>query len=371
MTGRSSQGSTRVVIGMSGGVDSSVAAALLVEQGYDVVGITIKTYNYEEVGGNAANESSCCSLDGINDARAVCLDLGIPHYVVDFSRAFKHEVIDRFVEVYLAGHTPNPCVICNRKIKWEELIRKGMALGADHVAMGHYARLRHDEATGRYWIARGGDAAKDQSYALWAVSQESLARTLFPLGGIDKEEARRIAERLGVRTAQKQESYEICFIPDNDYGRFLRDAVDGLDARVRGGDVLFEGRKIGEHDGYPFYTIGQRRGLNVAVGEPVFVTEINAGSNTITVGRSEDLLHDGCIVGEVNMQKFPFPSAPLRVLAKIRYKDPGAPAELRPLSDGRLELRFDQPRRAITRGQSTVWYDGDDVVGGGVIETLL
>lgn len=364
-------GKRRVVIGMSGGVDSSVAAALLVEQGYDVVGITIKTYNYEEVGGNAANDSSCCSLDGINDARTVCLDLGIPHYVVDFSRPFKEHVIDRFVGEYLAGNTPNPCVICNRKIKWEELIRKGLALGADHVAMGHYARLRHDADSGRYWIARGEDASKDQSYALWAVSQESLARTLFPLGELSKDEARRIAERLGVRTAQKQESYEICFIPDNDYTRFLRENVDGLDDRVKGGDVMFEGKKIGEHDGYPFYTIGQRRGLNVAVGEPVFVTEIDAPGNTITVGRQEDLLHRGCIVREVNMQKYPFPESPLRVTAKIRYKDEGAPAELRPLPDGRVELLFDEPRRAITRGQSTVWYEGDDVVGGGVIEAVL
>ena len=364
-------GKPRVVIGMSGGVDSSVAAALLVEQGYDVIGITIKTYNYEEVGGNAANDSSCCSLDGINDARVVCLDLGIPHYVVDFSRPFKEHVIDTFVGGYLAGNTPNPCVICNRKIKWEELIRKGLALGADHVAMGHYARLQHDADSGRYWIARGEDASKDQSYALWAVSQESLARTLFPLGEISKDEARRIAERLAVRTAQKQESYEICFIPDNDYTRFLRENVDGLDERVKGGDVIFEGKKIGEHDGYPFYTIGQRRGLNVAVGEPVFVTEIDAARNIITVGRQDDLLHRGCVVRDVNMQKYEFPASPLRVSAKIRYKDEGAPAELRPLPDGRVELVFDQPRRAITRGQSTVWYEGDDVVGGGVIEGVL
>jgi tRNA-specific 2-thiouridylase len=361
----------RVVVGMSGGVDSSVAAALLVEQGYDVIGITIKTYNYDEVGGNAANESSCCSLDGINDARVVCLDLGIPHYVLDFSRPFKEHVIDMFVAEYVAGNTPNPCVICNRKIKWEELIEKGMALGADRVAMGHYARLRHDPESGRYWIARGEDAGKDQSYALWAVSQESLARTIFPLGEISKDEARRIAERLGVRTAQKHESYEICFIPDNDYTRFLRENVDGLEEKVKGGDVLFEGKKIGEHDGYPFYTIGQRRGLNVAIGEPVYVTEINAGSNTIVVGRKEDLERSRCIVREVNMQKFTFPTAPLRVTAKIRYKDEGAPAELRPLSDGRIELVFDQPRRSITRGQSTVWYDGDDVVGGGIIEEVL
>lgn len=361
----------RVLIGMSGGVDSSVAAAMLVDQGYDVIGITIKTYNYDEVGGNVSGESSCCSLDGINDARTVCLDLGIPHYVLDFSSTFNQHVINMFVDEYIAGNTPNPCVICNRKIKWEELIRHADALAADYIAMGHYARLRRNAENGRYWISRGTDGDKDQSYALWAVSQESLSRTLFPLGEISKSEARRIAERLGVHTARKRESYEICFIPDNDYARFLREHVEGLEERVSGGKVIFEGREIGEHDGYPFYTIGQRRGLNVAVGEPVFVTEINAGDNTIVVGRTDDLLHTRCIVRDVNMQKFPFPDSPISVTAKIRYKDAGAPAELHPQPDGRIEVRFDSPRRAITRGQSTVWYDGDDVVGGGIIEEVM
>lgn len=366
-----SNANTRVIVGMSGGVDSSVAAALLVERGYDVVGITIKTYNYEDVGGNAANDKSCCSLDGINDARAVCAGLGIPHYVLDFSAPFREHVIDMFVAEYLAGNTPNPCVICNRKIKWEELIRKGRSLGAAYVAMGHYAHVRHDESTGRYWIARGEDAAKDQSYALWAVSQESLAHTVLPLSDITKEEARGIAERLGVHTARKQESYEICFIPDDDYARFLRDNVAGLDERVRGGDVLFDGKKIGEHDGYPFYTIGQRRGLNVAVGEPVFVTEIRADDNVIVVGRREELRHRRFRVRDVNMQKYPFPDAPMRADAKIRYKDRAAPAVLHPQEDGTIIVEYDEPKQAITRGQSTVWYEGDDVVGGGIIEEIL
>jgi tRNA-specific 2-thiouridylase len=361
----------RVIVGMSGGVDSSVAAALLVEQGYDVVGITIKTYNYDDVGGNAANDKSCCSLDGINDARVVCAELGIPHFVLDFSQPFRAHVIDMFIDEYMAANTPNPCVICNRKIKWEELIRKGRALGADFVAMGHYARLRHDEASGRYWIARGEDARKDQSYALWAVSQESLSRTIFPLSDVSKEEARRIAARLGVRTADKQESYEICFIPDDDYARFLRDNVPGLDGTVRGGDVLFEGKKIGEHDGYPFYTVGQRRGLNVAVGEPVYVTEIRAGDNTIVVGRKSELLHRRFRVHDVTMQKYPFPTEQLRVDAKIRYKDPATPATLHPQPDGSMIVEYDEPKSAITRGQSTVWYEGDDVVGGGVIVEVL
>ena len=360
----------RVVIGMSGGVDSSVAAALLVAQGYDVIGITIKTYNYDDVGGNAANDKSCCSLDGINDARVVCAELGIPHYVLDFSKPFRTHVIDMFIDEYMAGNTPNPCVICNRKIKWEQLIQKGLSIGADYVAMGHYARLSHDTQSGRYWISRGEDARKDQSYALWAVSQESLARTIFPLGAISKTDARDIATRLGVRTADKQESYEICFIPDDDYGRFLRDNVPDIDARLRGGDVMFEGKKIGEHDGYPFYTIGQRRGLNVAVGEPVYVTEIHAGDNIIEVGRKSDLQQRRFRVRDVTMQKYPFPEAPLRVEAKIRYKDAPGPATLIPQADGSLVVEFDEPKTAITRGQSTVWYDGDDVVGGGIISEI-
>ncbi|MCB2205933.1 tRNA 2-thiouridine(34) synthase MnmA [bacterium] len=361
----------RVVVGMSGGVDSSVAAALLVEQGYEVIGITIKTYNYEDVGGNAANDKSCCSLDGINDARVVCADLGIPHYVLDFSQPFRQNVIDMFIDEYMAGNTPNPCVICNRKIKWEELIRKGLTIGADSVAMGHYARLSHDEASGRYWISRGGDGRKDQSYALWGLSQESLARSIFPLSDISKEEARAIAERMGVRTASKQESYEICFIPDDDYGRFLRDNVPGIDERLKGGDVMFEGRKIGEHDGYPFYTIGQRRGLNVAVGEPVYVTEIQSGDNTIIVGRKADLQHRRFRVRDITMQKYAYPTEPLRVDAKIRYRDTPAPAALEPQSDGSLVITFDQPKTAITRGQSAVFYEADDVVGGGVITEIL
>ncbi|MAT40245.1 MAG: tRNA 2-thiouridine(34) synthase MnmA [Ectothiorhodospiraceae bacterium] len=360
----------RVVIGMSGGVDSSVAAALLKEQGYDVIGITIKTYNYDEVGGNALNETSCCSIDGINDARVVCNNLGIPHYVLDFSETFKQNIIDGFVEEYLAGNTPNPCVICNRKIKWEHMIEKAATLGADYISMGHYARVLQDDASGRYYISRGNDPAKDQSYALWAVSQESLSKTIFPLADMSKEDIRGHAERFGLHIAKKRESYEICFIPDNDYTRFLRDNVEGLEDRVKGGDVVFEGEKIGEHDGYPFYTIGQRRGLNVAVGEPVFVTEIDYKTNTISVGRQEDLMHTAFIADTVNMQKYPPLTEPVRVIAKIRYKDAGAPATLYPVGDGTVRVAFDEPRRAITRGQSTVWYDGDDVVGGGIIRSI-
>ncbi len=361
----------KVVVAMSGGVDSSVAAGMLVEQGHEVIGLTIKTYRYEDVGGNTGNESSCCSLDGINDARAVAAKLGIPHFVLDFSEPFGHEVIDNFVSEYLNGRTPNPCVICNRKIKWEELLKKADALGADAIATGHYARLRKDDRSGRYVISRGKDDAKDQSYALWAVSQESLARTIFPLAGLTKPEARALAERYGLPVAGKGESFEICFIPDNDYERFLKERVPGLADRVGGGSLMMDGNVVGTHRGFPFYTVGQRKGLGIAGAEPLYVTGIDSNSNRIEIGTADRLHHRGLIARGVNMMKYASCDAPLRVNAKIRYKDPGGPAIITMLGDGRVRAEFDENRRAITPGQSVVFYEGDDVVGGGIIDEVL
>ena len=358
---------TRVIVGMSGGLDSSVAAALLVEAGHEVIGITIKTYRYEDVGGAVGSETSCCSLDGINDARRVAARLGIPHYVYDFTEAFTREIIDPFTDAYLAGDTPNPCVMCNRSIKWAEMLRRADALGATHVATGHYARLRRDDASGRLVLSRGGDVNKDQSYALWAVTQESLARTMFPLGNLTKPETRALAETMNLPVAGKRESYEICFIPDNDYTRFLRDRVDGLEERVDGGEIVQDGRVIGRHDGYPFYTVGQRKGLGIAAPEPLYVIDLDASSNRVEVGTVDQLMHSGLRADRVNLIKWENLDTPRRLVAKIRYKDEGAPALCRTLPDGTLEVRFDEPRRAITRGQSVVLYDGDDVVGGGVI----
>ncbi len=361
----------RIVVAMSGGVDSSVVAGILASEGHDLIGITIKTYRYEDVGGNDGNESSCCSLDGINDARAVASKLGFPHYVLDFSEKFGLEVIDNFIAEYLAGRTPNPCVICNRKIKWEELIRKAAALGADSIATGHYAKVRLDGLTRRYVVSRGRDASKDQSYALWGLTQESLSRTLFPLGDMTKEGSRALGEKLGLPHMQKPESFEICFIPDNNYERFLKERRPELETSLADGEIVMDGKVVGRHHGYPFYTIGQRRSIGVFRPEPLYVTAIDAGGNRIEVGTTDKLLKSGLVARNVNMVKYADCREPRRVDAKIRYKDSGGTATIQDLPDGRVRVTFDEKRRAITPGQSVVFYEGDDIVGGGVIDEVI
>jgi tRNA-specific 2-thiouridylase len=355
----------RIVVAMSGGVDSSVAAALLVQQGYEVVGITLKTHRYEDVGGKESGETSCCSLDGINDARAVASHLGFPHYVLDFSGRFEQEVIAPFVAEYLAGRTPNPCVLCNRTIKWEELLKKARALGAGKVATGHYARLCSD--AGRYWIARGRDEGKDQSYALWGLTQDSLSRTVFPLAELTKPRVREIARDLGLASAGKGESYEICFIPDNDYGRFLKERLPGLAGSVDGGEMVRDGKVIGKHRGYPFYTIGQRRGLGLATGEPVYVTGIDRERNTVQVGSERALYHRGLFARDVNFMKYERLPDGFQADVRIRYKDGGGPGRVWMETGGRLRVEFAEPRRAPAPGQSVVLYEGDDLLGGGII----
>lgn len=364
-----------VVVGMSGGVDSSVAAALLVEQGYNVIGITIKTFNYDDVGGNNDNDKSCCSLDGINDARMVAAKLGFPHYVLDFSETFGAQVIDNFVEEYLNGRTPNPCVICNRKIKWEEMIRKSTKLGADFIATGHYARVRKDGATHRYVIARGKDTHKDQSYALWGLTQDSLSKTMFPLSELTKPESRAIAERFGLRTAAKGESYEICFVTDNNYERFLKHKLPELEKSVEGGDIVMDGKVIGKHRGFPFYTVGQRKGIGVALPEPVYVTGIDHKENVITVGRENELLHTTLVATKLNLIKYDNLRSGKRLNVKIRYKDIDEAALVTQVAgngdgEGIAKVTFDAPKRAITPGQSVVFYEGDDVVGGAIIDSI-
>ncbi|MCK9408653.1 MAG: tRNA 2-thiouridine(34) synthase MnmA [Bacteriovoracaceae bacterium] len=365
-----------VVLGMSGGVDSSVCAALLVEQGYQVIGITIKTFNYDDVGGTIEGDKSCCSLDGINDARIIAAKLGFPHYVMDFSDVFGNEVINNFIDEYMHGRTPNPCVICNRKIKWEELLRKGKQLGADFVAMGHYAKLRFDDVTQRYVISRGKDEKKDQSYMLWNVTQDSLDHTLFPLAQYTKEEVRALAVKYGLRTAAKGESFEICFITDNNYERFLKHKVPQLEQNGKGGEIRLNNEKIGEHNGFPFYTIGQRKGLGIAHPDPLYVTSIDYKQNVLTVGSEKELLHTQLFASQLNLIKYADLKQGKHLTVKIRYKDTDEAAIVTQLDgtgngEGRVKIVFENPKRAITPGQSVVFYDGADLVGGAIIDEAI
>ncbi len=359
-----------IVVAMSGGVDSSVAAMLLLEQGFNVIGVTMKTYNFDEVGGNAGNETSCCGIDAFNDARMVAVKLGIPHYVVDFTTEFGREVVDNFVGEYLQGRTPNPCVICNKKIKWGELLKKADALGATHIATGHYARVVFDKRTNRYHLLRPRDSNKDQTYALWGLSQEALGRSLFPLGELTKPEVRELARKRGLKTADKEESFEICFVPDDDYRRFLKERAPHIEAQISGGDIVLAGGVVGKHRGYPFYTIGQRSGVG-AHGEKVYVTDIDANSNRVSIGRKDDLLRKTLVARDVNLISVENLNGGLRVQAQVRYKDVPAGATAFANGEGRIRVVFDQPKRAIAPGQSVVLYDGDRLLGGGIIEKSI
>ncbi|WP_448519258.1 tRNA 2-thiouridine(34) synthase MnmA [Rhodoflexus sp.] len=358
----------RVLVAMSGGIDSSLAAVLLHEQGYEVIGMTMKTWDYASSGGSK-KETGCCSLDSINDARYVAVSLGFPHYIVDIREEFGDYVIDHFTSEYLAGRTPNPCVLCNTHIKWDSLLRRADKLGCDFIATGHYANVR--EENGRFIVSKGLDHAKDQSYALWGVSQQSLSRTIFPLGKLHKSEIYEMATSRGfMELVNKPESYEICFIPDNDYRGFLRRRVPTLEQEVAGGDFVMEdGTVVGKHQGYPFYTIGQRKGLGITLGYPVFVTEIRKETNQVVLGTDKELARDGMWVGQLNMMKYPSLSEPLETVTRIRYNDKaGAPAQIMQ-EDDRMKVLFHQPVYAIAPGQAAVFYEGEDVVGGGWIQS--
>jgi tRNA-specific 2-thiouridylase len=359
-----------VVVAMSGGVDSSVTAALLKEQGYTVIGVTMKTYDFDDVGGNVANETSCCGLGAMNDARAVAAQIGIPHYVVDFREAFGRRVIGNFVDEYLQGRTPNPCIICNREIKWGELLRKAEALGGQFLATGHYARVRMDATRQRYVVSTAVNGAKDQSYALWGLSQAALSKTMFPLGHMTKTEVRDLARRFGLRTAEKDESFEICFVADNNYERFLKERVPDLESRVSSGDIRMGDEVVGKHRGYPFYTIGQRRGIG-SFGKPVYVTKIDKDSNTVHIGPQEALMRNGLLARQINMVGLSSIPDGMSVQAKVRYKDDASPARVYPEGEDGFRVLFESAKRAITPGQSVVLYDGDDVLCGGLIESVL
>lgn len=361
----------RVLVAMSGGVDSSVAAVMLQEQGYEVIGITMKTWDYHRSGGNSGKETGCCTVESMNDARHIAVNHGFKHFIVDIREEFGDWVIDRFVDDYMDGRTPNPCVLCNTHIKWAALLKRADNLGCDYIATGHYAKVR--EENGRHVISRGHDPKKDQSYALWGVDQKHLARTIFPLGEYPKTEIRQIAEDHGLlNVANKPDSYEICFVPDDDYRRFLKDRVDGLEERVSGGKFVNQnGKVVGEHEGYPFYTIGQRRGLDLAMGKPVYVTHINPITNTITIGEKEDLVSSTLVAGEMNLVKYDkIPEDEMEITGAIRYNDDGAIGLLTQLSDTEMKVHFPAGREAITPGQAIVCYEGDDVLAGGWIKKV-
>ncbi|ALJ00624.1 tRNA 2-thiouridine(34) synthase MnmA [Rufibacter tibetensis] len=358
----------RVLVAMSGGIDSSVAAVLLHEQGYEVVGMTMKTWDYASAGGSK-KETGCCSLDSINDARDIAVQLGFPHYIIDIREEFGDYVINHFTDEYIAGRTPNPCVLCNTHIKWDALLRRADKLGCDFIATGHYANIR--EENGRYVISKGKDHNKDQSYALWGISQESLSRTIFPLGQLHKTEIRQMAMDRGFDAlVKKAESYEICFIPDNDYRGFLKRRVPTLQAEVAGGEfVLEDGTVVGKHEGYPFYTIGQRKGLGVALGYPAFVTRIEKETNRVVLGNYEQLAKNGMNVGKLSMVKYEnLLGLPTETITKVRYNDPGTAATIEQVGDKML-VKFHAGVNAIAPGQAAVFYEGDDVIGGGWIET--
>ena len=355
----------RVLMAMSGGIDSTIASLLLHEEGYEVIGLTMKTWDYESSGGSK-KETGCCSLDSINDARQLAVDCGFPHTILDIREEFGDFIIDNFVDEYIAGRTPNPCVLCNTHIKWEALLKRADMLGCEFIATGHYAQIRKEN--GRYVVSKGLDKSKDQSYVLWGVKQECLNRTIFPMGKFHKKDIKQMAIDRGYKAlAAKSESYEICFIPDNDYRSFLKRRVNGLEEKVKGGNfVLVNGDVVGTHDGYPFYTIGQRK-LGVSLGNnPTYVVGINPESNTVVVGTKEDLKKQEMYVQNINYIKYPKIEDGMQCLVKVRYKHKGEMASI--TNDGEnLKVLFHKKVEGIAPGQSAAIYEGDDLIAGGFI----
>ena len=355
----------RVLVAMSGGIDSTVAAMMLHEEGYEVVGITMKTWDYAS-SGSSSKETGCCSLDSINDARDVAVQMGFHHFIIDIREEFGDYVIDNFVDEYIAGRTPNPCVLCNTHIKWSALLKRADAMDCEFIATGHYAVI--NENNNRKYISKGKDDRKDQSYVLWGLSQECLERSNFPLGNYTKPEIRQMAKDWGHEAlSKKAESYEICFVPDNDYRGFLKRRVDGLEERVAGGTFIDKhGNLLGSHDGYPFYTIGQRKGLGGGFLTPKYVTEIRPETNVVVLGEVDDLLRNGMQVGQINLMKYDNIPDGMELTTQVRYNDKGSLSKLRNIG-ANVEVEFLSNVRGIAPGQSAVFYEGDDVVGGGII----
>jgi tRNA-specific 2-thiouridylase len=357
----------KVLVAMSGGIDSTITALMLHDAGYEVVGITMKTWDYASAG-SSKKETGCCNLDSFNDARMAAVQHGFPHFVLDIREEFGDFVIENFVEEYIAGRTPNPCIMCNTHIKWRALLKRADALNCEFIATGHYANV-HQHSNGRYFISKGVDELKDQSYVLWGLEQDLLARTIFPLGKFRKTEIRRMAMDYGYpELAQKSESYEICFVPDNDYRGFLKRKISGLEQRVAGGNFVNKrGEVLGKHKGYPFYTVGQRKGLDITFGKPVYVTAIEPQSNTVVLGEEEDLHQNEMIIGGLNLMKYEMITPGLEAITKIRYKDQGSLSNLYP-DENRIRIRFYENVKSIAPGQSAVFYEDEDVIGGGIIQ---
>jgi tRNA-specific 2-thiouridylase len=347
---------------MSGGVDSSAAAALLLEQGYDVVGITLKLWPQDCV---SRAEDKCCGPQAVSDARAVCDKLGIPFYLIDEAQEFQNRVVGYFASEYKAGRTPNPCVMCNEHLKFGRLIDRAEKLGAGFIATGHFARIERSPSNDRFLLKRGRDPRKDQSYFLFSLKQEQLSRALFPLGELTKTDTREVARHSNLKTADKEESMEICFVPDKNYGRFLEQS--GLVEKHRGEVVDAQGRVLGTHDGVEFFTIGQRKGLGISSSKPLYVLELDAAANRVVVGEESALDRSEFRVQRCNWIPFETLTAPMSVTAKIRYNHPGAAATIFPGANGEVLVRLAEPQRAVTPGQAAVFYDDDLVVGGGWI----
>jgi tRNA-specific 2-thiouridylase len=352
-----------VVVGMSGGVDSSVAAYILKNEGYNVIGVTMQIwqddYNEQERAGEG-----CCGISAVDDARRVAGQIGIPHYVMNFKKEFKERVIDYFLDEYAHGRTPNPCIACNRYVKWEALLDRSLEIGADYIATGHYARIQR-LPNGRYAVRNSVTARKDQTYALYNLTQDQLKRTIMPIGAYTKDETRKIAQEAGLMVAHKPDSQDICFVPDNNYAKFIEEHTEKKSCP--GNFVDKNGNVLGTHRGITHYTIGQRKGLNLPMGHPVFVTQIRPDTNEVVIGDNEDVFTDRLIAGNINYMSIEDFEGEYRTFAKIRYNHSGAPCVLHKQNDGRVECIFDEPVRAVTPGQAVVFYDGEYVMGGGTI----
>jgi len=360
----------RVLVAMSGGVDSAVAAALLKEQGYEVIGVTMRLWTapgFEDEARHAGR--GCCSLAAVEDARRVAEILEIPYYVLNFRETFREKVVDYFISEYRRGRTPNPCIACNRWLKFDVLLKKALELGCRYLATGHYARVRFEQQRNRWLLAKAADAAKDQTYALYTLTQEQLTHTLFPLGDYRKDEVRELAEGFGLRVAAKPDSQEVCFIPDDDYRRFLREEAGVEDAPGPIYDLA--GRQVGVHRGLSFYTVGQRKGLGLASGRPLYVVELDVVRNALVVGEDREVFAAGLVAEDLNLIALEYLQGEVRVKARVRYHGPETSGTLSPLGNGRVRFTFDLPQRAVTPGQAVVFYDGDLVAGGAVIEKAI